>query len=62
MLLALMAKTSTYLTRLDDTRTLSRMALRRIEHFYHKTRGVYEAMKQITLQQQRESAEAAEAR
>ena len=32
-----------------------------MEHFYHKTRGVYEAMKQITLQQQRESAEAAEA-
>ena len=61
VLLALAAKTSAYLTRLDDTRTLSSIALRRMEHFYHKTQGVYEAMKQITLQQQRESAEAAEA-
>ena len=60
VLLALAAKTCDYLRRAEDMPTLARLSLRRLEHFYHKTSAVYNAMKALTIAQQREQADSAE--
>jgi len=56
--LALAQKVLDYLTRVNDTRNMPKVALRLVEHFYYKTATVYDAMRKLTLQQQVE-AEAA---
>ena len=62
MLLALAAKMCDYLRRVEDMPTLARVSLRRLEHFYHKSSAVYNAMKALTIAQQREQADNAEVR
>ena len=60
VLLALAAKMCDYLRRVEDMPTLARVSLRRLEHFYHKSSAVYNAMKALTIAQQREQADNAE--
>ena len=60
VLLALAAKMCEYLRRVGDLTTLARVSLRRLEHFYHKSSAVYNAMKALTIAQQREQADNAE--
>ncbi len=55
--LALAQKASDYLTRQNDDKGLSRIALRRVEHFYYKTQPVYEAMRKLATAQQQEAQE-----
>ncbi|KAK9812688.1 hypothetical protein WJX72_002071 [[Myrmecia] bisecta] len=50
--LALAQKISDYLVRQNDTKQHSRVALRRVEHFYYKTDVVYDAMRKLAIQQQ----------
>ncbi len=51
---------SDYLQERGDTRGVSRVALRRVEHLYYKTDAVYDAMRRMAMAQQ-ESAAAGEA-
>jgi translation initiation factor 3 subunit C len=55
--LALAQKASDYLTRQNDDKGLSRIALRRVEHFYYKSQPVYEAMRKLATAQQQEAQE-----
>lgn len=57
--LAMAAKTTEAQAPSTDRRTLARLELRRVEHFYHKTADVYEAMRKITMAQQQADAAAA---
>ena len=41
-----------YLSERGDTRGVSRMALRRVEHLYYKTDAVYDAMRRMAEAQQ----------
>jgi translation initiation factor 3 subunit C len=56
LFLALAQKVTDYFTRSQDTRALSKVALRRMEHFYYKTDAVYGAMRKLCIQQQQETA------
>lgn len=56
--LAMAAKMSDAQAARTEARTLARLALRRLEHFYHKTSDVYEAMRKITTAQQQADAAA----
>lgn len=51
LFLALAQKVSDYLGRVCDARGLARCALRRVEHFYHKTDAVYETMRRLAVAQ-----------
>ena len=51
---------SDYLQERGDTRGVSRVALRRVEHLYYKTDAVYDAMRRMAMAQQ-ESHQAGEA-
>ena len=50
--LDLRAQLSDYLLERGDTRGVSRMALRRVEHLYYKTDAVYDAMRRMAEAQQ----------
>ncbi|KAK9794329.1 hypothetical protein WJX73_000840 [Symbiochloris irregularis] len=56
--LAMAAQTQDIQANHTDQKTLARLALRRMEHFYHKTADVYEAMRKITMAQQQADAAA----
>lgn len=47
---------SEYLVRTGDLKSMTRIALRRVEHLYFKTDAVYEAMRRMSLQQQAATA------
>ena len=51
LFLALAQKVGDYLGRVGDARGLARCALRRVEHFYHKTDAVYETMRRLAVAQ-----------
>ena len=51
LFLALAQKVSDYMSRCGDHRGLARTALRRVEHFYHKTDAVYETMRRLAVAQ-----------
>ena len=51
LFLALAQKVGDYLARVGDARGLARCALRRVEHFYHKTDAVYETMRRLAVAQ-----------
>ncbi|CAL8466376.1 g5912 [Coccomyxa elongata] len=52
LFLALAQKVSEHFTRIGDTKSLARVALRRMEHFYYKTDAVYDAMRKLAIAQQ----------
>lgn len=52
LFLALAQKVSEHFTRTGDTKSLARVALRRMEHFYYKTDAVYDAMRSLAIAQQ----------
>jgi len=47
---------SDYLQERGDTRGVSRVALRRVEHLYYKTDAVYDAMRRMAMAQQESHA------
>lgn len=51
LFLALAQKVSDYMSRCGDHRGLARTALRRVEHFNHKTDAVYETMRRLAVAQ-----------
>ncbi|KAG1661195.1 hypothetical protein FOA52_006001 [Chlamydomonas sp. UWO 241] len=57
--LALAQKVLDYLARTNNERDMPKVALRLAEHFYFKTRKVYDAMRVLTIKQQQVAAEAA---
>ena len=56
LFLALAQRITLYLQRIGDMRSLPRISLRRVEHFYHKSDAVYAAMRKLTQAQQQLSA------
>eukprot|EP00193_Tetraselmis_chui_P013756 CAMPEP_0177770216 /NCGR_PEP_ID=MMETSP0491_2-20121128/10794_1 /TAXON_ID=63592 /ORGANISM="Tetraselmis chuii, Strain PLY429" /LENGTH=962 /DNA_ID=CAMNT_0019287391 /DNA_START=118 /DNA_END=3006 /DNA_ORIENTATION=+ len=55
--LALASLTTDYVVRIGDYASVSRLALRRMEHLYYKTHPVYAAMRKMVLMQQQTAAE-----